>query len=359
MVWDLHRTGDFASAYFLPDNDLFTIGFDADDRLVQSTEAGLRLVDLRKGEVIPKEKMPAFDINAIRPSRQHEALLLGRNVFEPTMAVRTLSGELIGQEFAAFTIATTPDGSVIAYLAQDPDGPDASTQPEVRLRVWRGSQSPLAALNVPESASSLALDASGTHLLVNFSARPKVPARLTVYTTKDLKPLGSVDGQSLSLHGAIAPDGRTILVADGNALVTRSLPHLKVRRSVTLGGEIQDLAFADAGDRYAVADASGALSIFQANGDILTVRRAFFEGAQRAAIAFSPDGRLLAVQNSQAGRGGFLLLSLDADDLDRQLCERWTSEPTQQTWSAILPNDNPPWPCGAKITEAQKNARAD
>jgi hypothetical protein len=92
----------------------------------------------------------------------------------------------------------------------------------------------------------------------------------------------------------------------------------------------------------------------EANGDILTVRRAFFEGAQRAAIAFSPDGRLLAVQNSQAGRGGVLLLSLDANDLDRQLCERLTSEPTQQTWSAILPNDNPLRACGAKIIERRK-----
>lgn len=347
IIWDLHSSADFSSTLYMPDEEVSTIGFDAHSRLIQSIWSGLRLVDLNKNEVTRLENIPGFDINQIRPDSHHEALLLGRNVFGPEMAVRSLTGSLIGKELEAFAIAATPDASTIAFLSSATRSPDAETRPDSRLTVWRASDPAGRTASVPESASSIALDATARYLTVTFEARPSVPARLAVYAVDNLNKLNSLDATSISIETAIAPDGRTVLVAEGNTLVTRQLPDLKFVRSVTLSGDVKEIAFSDTSGRYAVADASGTVSVFEANGSVLASRRAYFERSQRRGLVFNPNGDLLLVHNSKAGRGTILLISLRHDGLNEQLCMRQLGEPVSSTWRSILPNDSPPRPCPA------------
>jgi WD40 repeat protein len=348
VLWNLHGSADFASALYMPNEEVSSVGFDAAGRLIQATWSALRVVDLKKNEVAIRDKIPGYQINQIQPAAGREALLLVRNISALKMAVYTLAGIPVGREFDASLITTTPDAGAIAYLQRGSSGLSTPAR-DSQLGLWRASRLADQTASVPESASSIALDAAARYLIVTFDARPGVPARLAVYGADGLNKLSSIDGKSLRLEAAVAPDGQTVLVADGNLLVTRRLPGLEVVRSVVHWGDIKEFTFSATGDRYAVADGSGTVSVFHANGNILTSRQAFFEGSRRHAISFSPDGKLLLVHYSLIGRASMRLISSSADGLDEQLCARLLREPGRNAWQAILPNDRPPPACNSHL----------
>jgi WD40 repeat protein len=96
---------------------------------------------------------------------------------------------------------------------------------------------------------------------------------------------------------AITDDGRTLLVAGGNVVRVVDLSSLKPIATVRLSGRVNDARFG-VGGTFATATTDGRISVWKRSGRLL---HAFNGGpTPLVAVAFSPDGRLVAGAN----RGG-------------------------------------------------------
>jgi hypothetical protein len=119
--------------------------------------------------------------------------------------------------------------------------------------------------------------------------------------------------------------------------------------SRAFAARIQDVTFSKTGDVLSVVDESGAISVLTIDGELVTSRRAFFQGSQRQSVAFSPDGEWLGVLAEVSGRGVLHLVRVDPESLDSLLCEKVIRSPTPQEWRTLVPADDPPSHCSSRI----------
>lgn len=350
VVWNLLNSSDFASVFAMPNKSVMTIGFGSNDRLLQKTTEGVRSVNLNTGAVEFHPMAYGFDVNVIQVALgAHQAFFLGRNVFSNTLGVRNLAGIPVGPDLAGSGIAATPDGKTIVTLWYSPlDPTDSLGKPakrEARIKVWRATNSTVRQLSVPWSADSVSVDSAGKYIVATFAEQPNSPSGMAVYSVNGLRELASVEGNSLRLFAAVAPDGRTVIEAGGDRILIRRLPDLELLGSIQLLGPVEAVTFAPSGEKFAVIDGSGTASVYGVDGNLRITRRTFFEGSQRNALAISNNGEVLAVLSTIFGGSTLLLVSLQPNALDHQLCERLLEAPGSVRWKAILPNDKPPPPC--------------
>ncbi|MCX5235878.1 hypothetical protein OG824_11750 [Streptomyces prunicolor] len=208
-------------------------------------------------------------------------------------------------------MAFGPDGTRFTYGVSAP-GREAVAQP---FRVWDVTHGrALASLDLPGAAVvSLALGPSAGHTL--HAVRTTSIGQLADETWDfALRRRTSVLNGVTGSHLAVRPDG-TLLVGEGRVAALPS--GRSAGRDLVQGGEIGALAFTADGSTLAVGDQTGRVDLWDGEGGrggglghregvlrnvFPTPTGATPEGV--AAIAFSPDGRTLAV----AGDGGSLQL---------------------------------------------------
>lgn len=350
IIWNLLGSADFSSAFNMSSDEVLAIGFDADNHLLQSTVAGMRSVDLKTGDSKSYSLDPEYDANDILAGvGGHKALLLGHNVFSNTYAVRDLAGTPIGPEFRANTIATTPDGKAIAalgYRSYDANKvPRDENKSDAWIGIWRESQREIRRVATPEDVDSIAIDSAGQYVVVTSADRRKATSGIRVYSGNDLTPISSAKGRSPGILVAVAPDGRTVVSADGNKVSLHQLPDLKTLKSIETFGVVQSVTFSSSGAHFSVIDDSGTIAVYHTDGRLSVSRRLFFDGSNRRAMAFSLDDEFVAVLTSVSGVETLKLIPLPSMGIDKQLCERILEKPTVTAWGIIVPSDPPPRPC--------------
>ena len=212
-------------------------------------------------------------------------------------------------------MAFGPDGTRFAYGVSAP-GRTAVAQP---FRVWDVThRRPLATLDLPGGAVlAVTLGPDGGHAL--YAVRTPAIGELADETWdfargRRTAVLTGVTGS----HLAVRPDGR-VLVGEGRA--ARSPSGRSTGHDLVQGGEIGALAFSPDGSTLAVGDQTGRVdlwdgelrhrdgilrNVFPAAIGTSTIGTSLFGTAPEgvSAVAFSPDGRTLAV----GGDGGSLQL---------------------------------------------------
>ena len=199
-------------------------------------------------------------------------------------------------------------------------------------------------MTVPDYPRLVGIDARGTHIVLFFRPSQQGPAGTAVYAAADLRQVARVVGGTADMIGSVDPTGDLVAVGDEATLTLYVLPTLAVFRSLRFTGSIQVIGFSPTGSALAVVDTSRTMTLLDRNGTVIMTARIPFEATQRHALAFRPQGDVLAIVGQVTGKSTLHLLPIAARNFDRELCRRMLDVQSPDVWQAVLPNDDPP-PC--------------
>jgi WD40 repeat protein/tRNA A-37 threonylcarbamoyl transferase component Bud32 len=168
---------------------------------------------------------------------------------------------------------------------------------------WRTFHSERALRGHTSSVKCVAFSPDG-RLLVSGAESPQAPrsARLWNTATGQEKPLGK-DYLGAALSITFAPDGKSFAIGWGSGNVR--VWHLEERKEKVLAAKMQVLALAFAPDSQTLAagGADGTIQLWDVDKGMLRTTLAKQTGAI-GALAFSPDGKRLAVASGNRGNAG-------------------------------------------------------
>jgi WD40 repeat protein/tRNA A-37 threonylcarbamoyl transferase component Bud32 len=209
----------------------------------------------------------------------------------------------------------------IVALAFLPGDRLASADQDGEVRIWSGANGSVAATARPWNGPVRFLEATGDGRLWAGGAPwapGTAPGRYNRATAKEGR-LARLEGDQVAwqttitsplLSGAVAPDGRTLVVGleDGTLVWLDAKTGAELRRLTSASGAVVSLRFSPTQRRLAAGGADGTVRLLEADsGEELLV----LEGPAPAPVeglAFFPDGQRLAASAADMLRGGTMVV---------------------------------------------------
>jgi WD40 repeat protein/transcriptional regulator with XRE-family HTH domain len=201
-------------------------------------------------------------------------------------------------------VALSGNGTILAASEVDNNRPVV-----VLYRTAKPGSAPVATIrNLSDGAVSLALSTIGNLLAVsdnsNYAPAEVQPPAVRLYSVQDLshpRLIASLPGNTF--HVMFSPDGRMLVAFTANMILSwdisdPSRPVELPERHLSQASYFSEGAFSPDGTLLAAEDSEGVLWLWRIAHDRLTGQSILQNqdtGAGSAAVAFSPDGRTLAV----------------------------------------------------------------
>jgi WD40 repeat protein/transcriptional regulator with XRE-family HTH domain len=226
------------------------------------------------------------------------------------------SPQAASTEIAALAggVALSGNGTILAASEVDKKRPVV-----VLHRTAEAASAPVATIrNLSNGAVALALSSTGNLLAVsdnsNYEPAQARPPAVRLYDLQDLSDprlIASLPGNTF--HVMFSPDDHMLVAFTGNMLLSwdisdPSRPVELPEQRLSPASGFSDGAFSPDGTLLAAEDSEGVLWLWHITHDRLTGQAILQNqdegGASSAALAFSPDGRTLAVAGQSAGDVG-------------------------------------------------------